>query len=66
MHFCEKLPICNDEKESLFLFLSRLCHTHFVKDELPRGRWGEVDKEKGPGDLFPTEPTDEAVRLRRP
>ena len=25
-----------------------------------RGRWGEVEKEKGPGDLFPTEPTDEA------
>ena len=24
------------------------------------GRWGEVEKEKGPVDLFPTEPTDEA------
>ena len=24
------------------------------------GRWGETDKEKGPVDLFPVEPTDEA------
>ena len=23
------------------------------------GRWGEVEIEKGPVDLFPTEPTDE-------
>ena len=26
---------------------------------LIRGRWGEVETEKGPVDLFPTEPTDE-------
>ena len=25
----------------------------------PSGRWGEVEIEKGPVDLFPTEPTDE-------
>ena len=25
------------------------------------GRWGEVEIEKGPVDLFPTEPTDEAI-----
>ena len=24
------------------------------------GRWGETDYEKGPVDLFPVEPTDEA------
>ncbi len=30
------------------------------------GRWGEVDKEKGPVDLFPTEPTDVAFMPRRP
>lgn len=29
------------------------------------GRWGEVEKEKGPVDLFPTEPTDEALVPRR-
>ena len=28
------------------------------------GRWGEVETEKGPVDLFPTEPTDDAA-LRR-
>lgn len=25
------------------------------------GRWGETDPEKGPGDLFPGEPTDEGI-----
>ena len=30
------------------------------------GRWGEVESEKGPVDLFPTEPTDEAFWPRRP
>ena len=25
------------------------------------GRWGEVEIEKGPVELFPTEPTDEAI-----
>ena len=28
------------------------------------GRWGEVEIEKGPVDLFPTEPTDEATPWR--
>ena len=28
------------------------------------GRWGEVEIEKGPVDLFPTEPTDEATLWR--
>ena len=28
----------------------------------PCGRWGEADKEKGPVDLFPAEPTDEAFQ----
>lgn len=30
------------------------------------GRWGEVVIEKGPGVLFPTEPTDEPFMVRRP
>ena len=29
-----------------------------------RGDEGETEKEKGPGDLFPVEPTDEAAMLR--
>jgi len=28
----------------------------------PCGRWGEADTEKGPVDLFPAEPTDEAFQ----
>ena len=31
---------------------------------LIRGRWGEVVTEKGPVELFPTEPTDEATLWR--
>ena len=35
---------------------SRLC---IQGAEAVCGRWGEADKEKGPADLFPTEPTIE-------
>jgi len=33
--------------------------TRLHSSSADRGRWGEVEKEKGPVDLFPTEPTDE-------
>ena len=33
-------------------------------NRLVSGRWGEVEIEKGPVDLFPTEPTDEATPWR--
>ena len=49
---------------------------HFFKTPAPRqpepryaresGRWGEAEKEKGPVDLFPAEPTDEPFMARRP
>ena len=29
---------------------------------MKRGWWGEAEREKDPGDLFPDEPTDEAVQ----
>lgn len=31
----------------------------------PSGRWGEVEIEKDPADLFPTEPTDEATKNQK-
>lgn len=37
---------------------------HKTNKIMPCGRWGEVEIEKGPVDLFPTEPTDEATLWR--
>jgi len=42
----------------------RLCSSCNVRQK--SGRWGETDFEKGPVDLFPVEPTDEAFMPRRP
>ena len=36
------------------------------KKHYKNGRWGEAEKEKGLGDLFPDEPTDEPFMARRP
>ena len=41
------------------LYSMLLSHAKFFS-----GRWGEVEIEKGPVDLFPTEPTDEATLWR--
>ena len=44
-------------RNTLFLKYSRLS---------PQcGRWGETETEKGPVDLFPVEPTDEATYVAR-
>ena len=52
-------------------FLSTTMHsnyTTFCYDKIHDkncGRWGETGQEKGPGDLFPVEPTDETFMSRR-
>lgn len=60
----KELEFMRREKNSFKVYKYGKSVARTTKENL--GRWGEVVIEKGPGVLFPTEPTDEPFMVRRP